>query len=130
MWWPFRRKSEPSPAQPERYSVAIPMPEGIDPTAFDRIPRKLWKDDPEGAAALMRDKSLKIFNFDRDRAEYVGCKFYIWRTVGDGDVCEVCAQRDGKRFSYRKEPPHGHAGICTACPQGYCRCYAEPIIPD
>lgn len=130
MWWPFRRKTEPPPAKPERYSVAIPVPEGIDATAYARVPDNLWQTDPASAATLTRDKRRKIFEFDRERAEMAGCKSYIWRTAGDGDECEVCAKRNGKRFSYRKEPPHGHASICTACPQGYCRCYAEPIIPE
>lgn len=124
MRWPFSKKAKPKP-----HPIAIPMPEGIDPTAFDRVPMKLRRADPAAAAQGMREKNGKLFLFNRERAGLAGATHYRWRTAGDSDVCEVCAKRNGKKFAYHQAPPQGHAGICTACPQGFCRCYAEPIIP-
>lgn len=110
--------------------MAIPTPEGVDPTAFDRVPARLLRADPSAAAREMRAKNGKLFAFDRERAELVGATHYRWRTCRDSNVCEVCAKRDGELFAYKIEPEHGHAGICTACPQGWCRCIAEPILTD
>ena len=123
MRWPFSKRPTPNP-------VAIPTPEGIDTDAFARVPEKLRRSDPAEAARLTREKNCKLFDFDRSRVESIGCTHYTWRTAKDGDSCEVCASREGVRFAYAEEPPHGHAGVCTACPQGWCRCWAEPVIPD
>lgn len=115
---------------PSRSSVAIPVPEGLDPDVTRRVPASLFRDDPAEAARQMAGKNAKLFAFERGRAEAVGCTAYTWRTAGDTDVCEVCRSRDGLRFSYADEPEHGHAGICRACPHGWCRCYAEPLLTD
>lgn len=109
--------------------VAIPVPEGLDPDATRRVPASLFRTDPAEAARQMADKNAKLFAFERSRAEAAGCVAYTWRTAGDADVCEACSARDGKRFLYAVAPEHGHAGVCSACPQGWCRCIAEPILP-
>lgn len=113
-----------------RPSVAIPVPEGLDPVATRRVPASLLRDDPVEAARQMAAKNAKLFAFERVRAEAVGCTAYTWRATGDAGMCEVCQSRNGLRFRYADEPEHGHAGVCRACPQGWCRCYAEPIMPD
>lgn len=63
------------------------------------------------------------------RAERIGSKGYIWRTVRDSDVRPSHRAMQG-RFVAWDDPPTldgltGHAG---ALPN--CRCYAEPVIPD
>lgn len=108
--------------------MEIPIPEGVDPSAFDRVPFKTLRTDPSAEAGQIRRKNSKLFAFERMRAESVEATHYRWRTSGDSDVCEVCAGRNGRMFAYWAEPEHGHAGLCTACPQGWCRCIAEPVI--
>lgn len=112
-----------------RPSVTIPMPEGLDPEATRRVPLSGPDADPATVAQQMAIKNAKLFAFEMGRAKAAGCTAYIWRTAGDADVCEVCRTREGVRFFYADGPEHGHAGICRACPQGWCRCYAEPIPP-
>ena len=110
--------------------LAIPMPDGLDPKATQRVPAALFKSDPAEAARQLADKNAKLFAFEKGHAEAAGCIAYTWRTTGDAAVCEVCRTRNGLRFLYADEPEHGHAGVCRACPQGWCRCYAEPVLPD
>lgn len=110
--------------------VAIPIPEGLDPDATRRVSGLLVTTDPAEAARQMAGKNATLFAFERSRAEAAGCVAYTWRAAGGADVCATCRARDGKRFLYAVEPEHGHAGVCSACPQGWCRCVAEPILPD
>ena len=135
MWWPFKKKPDRAtdPAiKPRREgrpnSIAIPIPKGMDPHTYDRVPDKLWRSDPTEAARQIREKSIAMAQLTQSRAEHIGATHYIWRTAGDSDVCPTCAKRNGKRFAWRKPPPHGHPAECDACPQGYCRCYAEVVI--
>lgn len=121
MRWPFGRKKAPNP-------IAIPIPEGVDPAVFDHTSAKLWRADPEEAARQTRTKGIELARLTQRRAEMVGATHYYWRTAGDSDVCAVCAARSGKRFAWKKPPEHGHPSECTACPAGWCRCYAEPIL--
>ncbi len=63
------------------------------------------------------------------RAERIGSKGYIWRTIRDRDVRPSHRAMEGQFVAW-EEPPTldgltGHAG---ALPN--CRCYAEPVIPD
>lgn len=69
--------------------------------------------------------------FERDKASAlaIGSKQYTWRSCGDDDVCPVCKQNDGKKFSWHKAPPHGHPGYAACSSEGYCRCNAEPVLP-
>lgn len=127
MWWPFSKRPKPKAASWVN-PVAIPIPEGMDPRIFDRVPDKLWRTDPQEAIRQIREKGIAMAQLTQRRAEYIGATHYIWRTAGDGDVCEVCAKRNGKRFAWKNPPLHGHPAECDACPQGWCRCYAEPII--
>ena len=69
----------------------------------------------------------------RARAEAIGSKGYIWRTVGDADVRPDHKRMEGEFVpwglppSFPSEPTLGayHAG---AGPN--CRCYPEPVLPD
>lgn len=63
------------------------------------------------------------------RAERIGSRGYIWRTVRDRDVRKSHREMEGQFVAW-DDPPTldgltGHAG---ALPN--CRCYAEPVIPD
>lgn len=81
-------------------------------------------------AAQMRERNRQTFNRARAQALGIGSPGYIWRTSRDGDVCPACTANEGRRFDWDRPPAHGHAGICDACTEGYCRCWAEAIVPD
>ncbi|WP_240104892.1 hypothetical protein [Klebsiella pneumoniae] len=61
------------------------------------------------------------------QAERVGSKRYIWH--GD-DCCPSCNRQNGKTYAWSKPPKTGHPGEGKLCPNGYCRCWAEVIIPE
>lgn len=69
-------------------------------------------------------KARSYFAKERSNAKKVKSPGYIWRTAGDGSVCERCAANNGHEFSWDKEPPGGHAGA-----KARCRCYPETIVP-
>lgn len=135
--WLFSSKTPPkSPSNP----FAIIVGEGDDPDlrilAKPRVryPRKKGRTEEEFQADLavyaekIRVKADASFRLTKRRAESVGSTGYTWRSARDSDVCPDCKERDGKRFKWDVEPKHGHAGVATCCPQGWCRCYPEPII--
>lgn len=99
-------------------------------------PTRKRKTDAEFEQAMaryigeLRTKASAAFQRDRASAQYVGSKFYTWRISGDSDVCDVCKANNGKKYRWTAKVAHGHPGECTACPAGYCRCYAEAVIPD
>ena len=127
----FEHDTNPSPFD-------IPIPEGTDPKMWERTRspiRNRKKYTPEQIEAdadrykkEMREKMASISKFDRERALSVGCKSFIWRAVKDAGTCTECAANDGRRFSYEKPPKIGYPGDHD-CPTGWCRCFAEPIIP-
>ena len=59
------------------------------------------------------------------RAESLGIKEYIWKTVGDSRVRPEHAELAGRVFSWEKPPAIGNPGT-----QIRCRCRAEIILPD
>jgi len=59
------------------------------------------------------------------RAESLGIKEYIWKTVGDSRVRPEHAELAGRVFSWEKPPAVGHPGSPIRC-----RCRAELILPD
>ncbi|MFH5923826.1 hypothetical protein [Roseomonas xinghualingensis] len=77
----------------------------------------------------MRDWFAASAREDRERAVAIGCKTFIWRSSGAEDACSTCAKLDGKRFRYAKPPTAGFPGELTCCEIGWCRCYAEAVIP-
>ena len=69
------------------------------------------------------------FERDRKNAYLAGSKTYIWRTCADGNVCALCSRKNGKRFRWDVQPDQGHPGACLSCTLGFCRCFAEPVLP-
>jgi len=96
--------------------------------------RGLTPDQQDAEAARfayeLRLKGCLSFDLTRRRAVEVGSKGYRWRSAGDEDVCSICARHDGKFFGWDAPPPCGPPGTHSLCPQGYCRCYPEVILPD
>ena len=80
--------------------------------------------------AEMRKRNKSVFALDKKRAISIGVTHYVWRSTGDADVCEICKANDGKVFAYNEKPEHGHAGCGNCKTNGYCRCYAEAILPE
>jgi len=71
------------------------------------------------------------FAHNAARAKRVGSKYYIWRTSKDAAVCQACAKKQGKRYSWDKRPRNGgYPGEGQCCPSGLCRCTAAAVIPD
>lgn len=85
--------------------------------------------DRKRLAARLKKEFAASFRETRTRARYVGSTSYVWRSAGDADVCSVCAANDGKRFGWNAAPPHGHPGEAECSTNGYCRCYAEVVLP-
>lgn len=77
----------------------------------------------------LQAKGQEVFERDRANARMAGSVKYRWRSCGDLDVCLRCSKNNGRLFSWAVEPPGGHPGCSTACPDGACRCYAEAVIP-
>jgi hypothetical protein len=136
-----------NPARPRGIKVTMLPPEEFIPygpnlhsanlgTARVPTPRKRGRTEEQQAADWLEYREKMRANFRltaervRTQAAYVGSKKYIWRSCGDGDVCPECAKNDGKRFSWSRPPPGGHPGETTCCSSEWCRCIAEPIIPD
>ena len=86
--------------------------------------------DAKRYLAEMRLRGFQAFERDRGKARPLGSKLYIWRSCGDGDVCPACAGNNGKQFPWTKAPPSGHPGECETCSVGFCRCYAQAVLPD
>ena len=85
--------------------------------------------DEDRYLADMRLRSTQAFLRDRKNAVGIGSKKYIWRTCGDGDVCRACERNEGERFLWEQSPAIGHPGECQVCEIGFCRCYAEAVLP-
>ncbi|QFG06723.1 hypothetical protein CPT_Mulock_021 [Klebsiella phage Mulock] len=75
---------------------------------------------------LMGDDFRKSAKATQIQAERVGSKKYVWR---GSDCCPDCDKQNGKTFFWSKPPKTGHPGEGKLCPNGYCRCWAEVIIP-
>ncbi|MDE2134687.1 MAG: hypothetical protein KGM97_06725 [Alphaproteobacteria bacterium] len=85
--------------------------------------------DRKRLATRLRKQGAASFRQERAQAHRVGSRLYIWRSAGDSDVCPACAASDGKRFDWNVSPPHGHPGEAECITNGYCRCYAEAVLP-
>ncbi|MDB5444980.1 MAG: putative bacteriophage protein [Phenylobacterium sp.] len=126
--------------RPNTNPVALPLepddPEELHILAEPRLPRTRRRnrtpeqiaEDEAAQVADLRRRSAAAFHLTSKRAAAVGSETYKWRSAGDAAVCTTCAARNGKTFRWDQEPLNGHAGLCEACPQGHCRCLAEPII--
>jgi SPP1 gp7 family putative phage head morphogenesis protein len=78
------------------------------------------------------ETSRAASNLTQARAEYIGSKSYIWRTVGDVDVRHDHRVLNGKRFDWNDPPIADKRGGVRAHPGTLynCRCVAEPVLPD
>lgn len=85
--------------------------------------------DQKRIAGRLRKQGAASFRQERAQARRVGSRSYIWRSVGDSDVCSVCVANNGKQFNWNVSPPHGHPGEGECSTNGYCRCYAEVVLP-
>lgn len=83
--------------------------------------------DRDAYQKLLGNDSKEKARAIRIKAERVGSKGYIWH---ESDCCDVCKRNDGKTFSWSKPPKTGHPGEGILCRNGYCRCWAEVIIPS
>jgi len=132
----FSRK--PSDIAAVKPSIAIPIPEGTDPKMWERARQPIRNRNKYAAEEIaadelrykkeMREKLTQLSKFNRERAQGVGCKSFVWRSAGDSDVCAECAKNNGKRFSYSKPPKIGYPGE-HECRVGWCRCVSESLIP-
>lgn len=119
----------------ELFSLSPPTPAEIPLEARPRRPKKRGVSPAEREAkaeryrAEMRIAKAATATRDQRRAEEIGVTHYIWRSAGDERVCPTCAKNDGRRFSWSKPPASGHPGLTTCCDMGWCRCYAEAILP-
>jgi hypothetical protein len=113
------------PAPSERIEPGFHTADQKPPQRKRRTSQEMEIARRETAAAL---KIQNRNNFEKDRAKaiYVGSKTYRWRGSGSDD-CAVCQRNEGKLFRWNVEPPNGHAGCCTTCPE-YCMCYAEAVL--
>lgn len=82
------------------------------------------------AKLLARDQVGKFFGeLNAVRQKNLGIESYVWRTVRDGRVRDVHADRDGKTFEWSDPPGDGspedglHPGSAINC-----RCSAEPDV--
>jgi uncharacterized protein with gpF-like domain len=108
----------------------------LNPATRVQRPRKRGRTRAEQEAdwkiycQQMQSTMQASFQRDRQNALSVESTKYIWRSVGDADVCPACAEKNGKRFSWNSAPPGGHPGESESCETGWCRCYAEAVIPN
>jgi len=134
LFWPRKRPNENlfaipiGPDDPPDMQI-LAKPRARPPRRRGRTPKQIAADELTYVAAI-RERAQASYRLDRDRAAGVGSRMYIWETCKDADVCSVCAARQGKRYSWAREPKHGPPGYCDACPCGYCRCLARPILPE
>lgn len=82
--------------------------------------------DSDAQQKALGNKFRKLAKEDRVKAERVGSTGYIWH--GD-DCCDECNKNNGKKFKWSSPPATGHPGEGIKCKNGYCRCFAETIIP-
>lgn len=100
-----------------------------------RPPRKRGLSPEEVAAEQwrfiheLREGGQASFRHTAWQAAKIRSRHYVWRSARDSDVCPVCAAKNGKRFAWNARVKGGHPGDGSLCTQGYCCCYAEPIVP-
>ena len=99
-----------------------------------RIVRELWlktgKQAGKAKAQLIArtESSRTASSLTQVRAESIGSKGYIWRTIKDTDVRKSHRDLDGEYIPWDSPPTTdnltGHAGCVPNC-----RCYPEPVLP-
>ena len=99
-----------------------------------RLVRELWlktgKQAGKAKAQLIArtESSRAASSLTQVRAESIGSKGYIWRTIKDTDVRASHKALDGAYIPWDSPPTTdnltGHAGCVPNC-----RCYPEPVLP-
>ena len=78
----------------------------------------------------LRERVSYSFRCDRARAVQLGSKSYVWQSSGaDGGACKRCQSLQGKEFAWGSPPEGGHPGESACCEIGWCRCWANPVLP-
>lgn len=108
------------------YSTRIPEVRSKPKNGRRRSKEEILTDGNEYKKLMGDDFRIKA-KAVQIQAERVGAKRYIWH--GD-DCCPSCNRQNGKIYAWSKPPKTGHPGEGKLCPNGYCRCWAEVIIPD
>lgn len=123
-----KRKMEDKLISSVNYSRRITPPKSTPEKGNRRSKEQIAKDRAEHQR-MLGDDFRKRAKVEQIKAERVGSTSYIWRSAGDSGCCESCAKNNGKTFQWKKPPRTGHPGEGRCCANGYCRCYAEVIIP-
>ena len=99
-----------------------------------RLVRELWlKTGTQAGKAKAQliartESSRAASSLTQVRAESIGSKGYIWRTIKDTDVRKSHRDLDGEYIPWGSPPTTdnltGHAGCVPNC-----RCYPEPVLP-
>ena len=99
-----------------------------------RLVRELWlKTGTQAGKAKAQliartESSRAASSLTQVRAESIGSKGYIWRTIKDTDVRKSHRDLDGEYIPWDSPPTTdslaGHAGCVPNC-----RCYPEPVLP-
>ena len=99
-----------------------------------RLVRELWlKTGTQAGKAKAQliartESSRAASSLTQVRAESIGSKGYIWRTIKDTDVRKSHRELDGTYIPWDSPPTTdnltGHAGCVPNC-----RCYPEPVLP-
>lgn len=99
-----------------------------------RLVRELWlKTGTQAGKAKAQliartESSRAASSLTQVRAESIGSKGYIWRTIKDTDVRKSHRDLDGAYIPWDSPPTTdnltGHAGCVPNC-----RCYPEPVLP-
>ncbi|HBT7196296.1 TPA: hypothetical protein MCI55_003030 [Klebsiella pneumoniae] len=120
-----KRKDEDKFLQSIDYSNRIPEVKSKPQNGRRRSKEQILADG-NAYKKLMGDDFRVKAKAVQIQAERVGSKRYIWH--GD-DCCPSCNRQNGKTYAWSKPPKTGHPGEGKLCPNGYCRCWAEVIIP-
>lgn len=121
-----KRKDEDKFLQSIDYSNRIPEVKSKPQNGRRRSKEQILADG-NAYKKLMGDDFRVKAKAVQIQAERVGYKRYIWH--GD-DCCPSCNRQNGKTYAWSKPPKTGHPGEGKLCPNGYCRCWAEVIIPE
>lgn len=83
------------------------------------------------AKLIARTEIAKANTFlTKSRAESIGVRKFIWRTMEDGIVRPSHAELDGMIFDFDNPPDIDGEGVHLPGDFPNCRCYAEPIIDE
>lgn len=120
-----KKKEENNFLKSINYSHRIPQVRSKPKNGKRRSKEEIASDN-DAYHKLLGDDFRKKAKATQIQAERVGSSGYVWQ---GSDCCPACDKQVGKRFLWSKPPRTGHPGEGKLCPNGYCRCWAEVIIP-